>query len=880
MPTTISHSRRLIRAFNQPDAVDFYFKVNEQQFFPSEKAAFEKYLKPGMCLDIGCKSGRVALPLAKAGFDVVGIDFVQEAVFCAKKEAQRQGLKAKFCVGYAPHLMFKDRTFDHVILANGVIQIFSKEERLTLLKEIKRVLKNDGVCVIHTNNGSQHFPFPYSCEAFLQGIRHLKRKFFDSPRSFLRHSFMAKKLSEPHLENLLMLTLDTLSTLLPSIVVDTKRRWMQRILAARYRGPKPYERFITKRFFVESFRSLPFYLYRKKELWQEMNQCGLSVLDYQADWELIFKQRLPGFLKSYAPITYYCVQNISPDAPVALERINDIIPLLKSGLSKREYMIFQIVTPSMKPILCPGDKLYAKKVDPSSLRPGDIVIFEYSGHLISHRMIGFKDHQTLITKGDNSATVDPFIAASAVIAVVFRVDKEKGRILLHSFWWKKTSFLLALISRWEARYAHKKSTRTFLVIIKSLFFIFNPALLLLLCRKRSNLSLQQEIIVQLCEDEGPQKDPGAINLLLKECRRWESFLPLAFYNNIGPLLYKNLSGVDTRLLPFWIVDALKKDYEQNTSKTNTAYRDLAKLLQEFKNNHVDVIVLKGAALAEKLYRDTGLRPMEDIDILVKKTDWPAIRTILHKAEFYNKEGLDLLQLEEMSDIAMNRHVSYENSGGTKIEFKFHLFILDFPRFSDEGQYWQKAMEIKLAGAQTLTLSLEDQFLYLASRMVNVGLRHFLWFYDLKRFLFLSPHLRWDDIVDKAINSKTATILYYVLRALKEKFLTDSIPEEVLRKLQPPTLRRALLDFLFGYNAMGFRKPHDRHWLTTMLMKSYVFLSKFGLTAGGLIKITGYLFRILFPSTRYLCYRYGITPRQALWGKGLLLRLKRVVPNGR
>jgi len=47
---------------------------------------------------------------------------------------------------------------------------------------------------------------------------------------------------------------------------------------------------------------------------------------------------------------------------------------------------------------------------------------------------------------------------------------------------------------------------------------------------------------------------------------------------------------------------------------------LAEILAAFKEEGIEVLVLKGAALASTVYPQPGLRPMRDIDILVRKRD--------------------------------------------------------------------------------------------------------------------------------------------------------------------------------------------------------------------------------------------------------------------
>ncbi len=55
--------------------------------------------RPGRALDLGCGTGTDALHLAQHGWNVVGVDFVPEAIETARKRAVDAGLSPRFVVG-------------------------------------------------------------------------------------------------------------------------------------------------------------------------------------------------------------------------------------------------------------------------------------------------------------------------------------------------------------------------------------------------------------------------------------------------------------------------------------------------------------------------------------------------------------------------------------------------------------------------------------------------------------------------------------------------------------------------------------------------------------------------------------------------------------
>ena len=70
------------------------------------------------------------------------------------------------------------------------------------------------------------------------------------------------------------------------------------------------------------------------------------------------------------------------------------------------YTPYVVKTDSMQPILKPGTVIYID-VNDQNFQEGDIITFNKSGVLITHRVISIKGNQ-VITKGDNNIENDKF----------------------------------------------------------------------------------------------------------------------------------------------------------------------------------------------------------------------------------------------------------------------------------------------------------------------------------------------------------------------------------------------------------------------------------------------------------------------------------------
>src|SRR2546422_8135768 len=79
-----------------------------------------------------------------------------------------------------------------------------------------------------------------------------------------------------------------------------------------------------------------------------------------------------------------------------------------------------------------------------------------------------------------------------------------------------------------------------------------------------------------------------------------------------PQLYRNLhvQGVKDRLL-----EKFKGIYRRTWCDNQLLFHEVSALLRSLGDAGIETIVLKGAALALLHYRDCGLRPMNDFDVM-------------------------------------------------------------------------------------------------------------------------------------------------------------------------------------------------------------------------------------------------------------------------
>ncbi|MGA8261629.1 MAG: nucleotidyltransferase family protein [Arenicellales bacterium] len=129
----------------------------------------------------------------------------------------------------------------------------------------------------------------------------------------------------------------------------------------------------------------------------------------------------------------------------------------------------------------------------------------------------------------------------------------------------------------------------------------------------------------------------AIRRDCKSQRDWRDTIRQAELHGMAPYLYRQIMDAGAEI-PDAADKALKALTFRHTTAARIRTRALLEILQELSRHDIDVLVLKGAALAHLIYDPPGLRPMSDIDLLVAPKHLDAASRLL--SELGYRGGLD------------------------------------------------------------------------------------------------------------------------------------------------------------------------------------------------------------------------------------------------
>lgn len=145
--------------------------------------------------------------------------------------------------------------------------------------------------------------------------------------------------------------------------------------------------------------------------------------------------------------------------------------------------------------------------------------------------------------------------------------------------------------------------------------------------KQEQICLAEAILGLVCS---PRGHPEIYERLLEKCQHfhgWEMMPDRAEMHGLGPLLYQHIQDAGV-MPPASSRRALQGLYLRHRHANAVREQVLGEIVSAYASARIQVLVLKGAALAHLVYPQPGLRPMRDIDLLVPEHQALAAQNIL------------------------------------------------------------------------------------------------------------------------------------------------------------------------------------------------------------------------------------------------------------
>jgi Uncharacterised nucleotidyltransferase len=244
-----------------------------------------------------------------------------------------------------------------------------------------------------------------------------------------------------------------------------------------------------------------------------------------------------------------------------------------------------------------------------------------------------------------------------------------------------------------------------------------------------------------------------------------------------PLVYRRL-GPDA--FDAEVVGRLKGLYRRSWSRNQLLFKRAAEAIELLGAVGIETLVTKGASLALLFYGDVGVRPMDDVDVLVPiERTGEAISALAAAGWSPDKE--------DPATWAQVHH-SLGFAGPREGEVDLHWFSLWQP--ASDRELWAASVPMELAGTGTRAPSAADQLLLACVHGTPWSpLPPFRWIADAVTVIRTGgEQLDWGRLVAEAERRRLTVATSAALAYLREEFGAE-VPGAALRQLRAaPTSR--------------------------------------------------------------------------------------------
>lgn len=350
---------------------------------------------------------------------------------------------------------------------------------------------------------------------------------------------------------------------------------------------------------------------------------------------------------------------------------------------------------------------------------------------------------------------------------------------------------------------------------------------------------------------------AATEELVRQGIDWEYLLASAGRHGLLPLLWHRLRDLDGELIPPPVVSRLKHAYYASLVRNMRLGDDLEQVVTALRQAGVEIIVLKGGALARTVYANLASRPMADLDFLVRPEDMERIGTVLeaigfrlsssipaHMRSFQKRFGGGLVWLRPHEGHTTFLDVQHHLIG---VDWCWHSFRVEPDRL------WKAARPLSLNGTQTWQLSAEDTLVHLC---LHPPLHHgyaapFMGYVDMDRVISQAgPDFSWPRFVERVERFQVRTAVYYGLLRV-QRMLGTPLPAEVLEALWPGGLRLRALRLLAPLDEEAVLQGAAKRPSGVRQVLLYAALADRVRDVWGMVR------GIFFPSLEWLAARYSL-----------------------
>jgi hypothetical protein len=229
------------------------------------------------------------------------------------------------------------------------------------------------------------------------------------------------------------------------------------------------------------------------------------------------------------------------------------------------------------------------------------------------------------------------------------------------------------------------------------------------------------------------------------------------------------------------------------------FRALGNIADAFRDEDIPVIALKDVQLAAEVYPDRALRPMGDMDLLIRKQDFVRAANTLTDLGFQRRPSRDMPYTR--------RYASglgfWRDSDAVWLDLQWGVAQREWDLHS-EGHFtyrvdrmWESAQRFDVDGHELLAPSPDEMLFHLCLHLEGHEYSELILFADIVELLrHVGTDFDWQRFCESVRLHGAQSTVYYVL-LISERLFRVTLPDGLLRDLRPPYFQADLFRPVFG-----------------------------------------------------------------------------------
>jgi|GEM_PF-4681381 len=296
---------------------------------------------------------------------------------------------------------------------------------------------------------------------------------------------------------------------------------------------------------------------------------------------------------------------------------------------------------------------------------------------------------------------------------------------------------------------------------------------------------EHNLLINCCKiSQNSLDDKMVSHWIFNRAIDWNFVESESFYHEIASFLYKRLEGLGfLKEIPEKVAIKLKHSYIRTIFRNDLLLQEYNYIYRAMLEEDIECLPLKGVAFLGYLYEDVGLRPMCDIDIIVKDDMYGGAERFLQKLRYKKVSSED------------GSHIVFFNSEKA-IMLELHIdrnYAFEDPRRIVIPGVWDRAVTFEKEGISMKRMSPEDMLFSLAMHSRRMGKLFIIkYLCDIDRCIRKNQNkLDWDFIIENARRFKIISPCFILLKTAKDIF-SAPLPDGLEERICPTTMRSFIL----------------------------------------------------------------------------------------